>query len=177
MANWDSEKISALSDDELSSLAANAVRLKNQTIIDLSKAETEKRDANRAPRRISRTLTTKKGKYVSEFHFVCPRELGTTRNSDGTFWSGTWVVAEDNARGAAKHASIVALHVSKSEHSYLQGMVLDWRKSPRDPHYNGELETKIDEGIDFLLRPTDRPVKWFGDGSGEKGYRWEFVPT
>jgi hypothetical protein len=85
------------------------------------------------------------------------------------------VVAEDNAKEAVKHGSLVALHISKSEDSYLQGVVLDWRKSPRNPRYNGEVETKIDEGIDFLLRPTEIPTKWFGDGSGEKGYRWETV--
>ena len=86
-------------------------------------------------------------------------------------------MAEDNAKDAVKYGSVVALHVSKREDSYLQGVVLDWRKSPRDPHYNSEIETKTDEGIDFLIKVDGVSLKWIGDGSGEKGYCWRPKPA
>ena len=76
--------------------------------------------------------------YVSEFHFICPSELAVTRNQDGTIWTGTWVVAEEHAERSAKYGSLVSLHSSKAEPSYLQGTVVAWRKSARKQRYSGE---------------------------------------
>ena len=112
------------------------------------------------------------GQYVSEFHFVCPREDGVTRNQDGTIWTGTWVVAEEQAANALKYGSIVALHTSKAEPSYLQGTIRAWRKGPRQPSYSGEQLTQITEGILFLFQPSGSPLQWKGDATGEKGYAW-----
>jgi hypothetical protein len=88
------------------------------------------------------------------------------KNQDGTIWSGTWVVNVDHARRALEKGSYVALHVTKSSPSYLQGIVKCWRRNKRkDP------ASKIKCGIDFLLHElNDVPVAWRGEGTGEKGY-------
>jgi hypothetical protein len=54
------------------------------------------------------------GEVVHGFHFVCPTEKGLTRNSDGTIWTGTWVVDRDHAERAVKIGGYVVLHVAKS---------------------------------------------------------------
>jgi hypothetical protein len=58
LANWDKGKIADLSDDDLSALADNALRLRNQTIIDLCNIEIERRANRKAVQRSSRTSIT-----------------------------------------------------------------------------------------------------------------------
>ncbi len=111
-------------------------------------------------------------KYVSGFHFVCPREKGVTNNSDGTIWTGTWVVDKRLAQQSTKLGAYVALHAAKAEASYLQGVVKDYRTAPREQEYAEGQLVKIEYGIDFLLEPTNEPYQWHGEGSGEKGYLW-----
>ena len=112
------------------------------------------------------------GQYVSEFHFVCPSELGVIRNQNGTIWTGTWVVAEEHAESAVRFGALVSLHSSRAEQSYLQGIVKAWRKSPRQTRYSGEQLTQTRAGIDFLFEPSEFPLAWKGDATGEKGYAW-----
>jgi len=95
-----------------------------------------------------------------------------TRNSDGTVWTGTWVVDKIHAERAAKIGAYVAPHTAKSELSYLQGVVKDWRKMEREQEYADGKPVKIEFGVDFLLEITNEPHPWNGDGSGEKGYVW-----
>jgi len=109
---------------------------------------------------------------VVGFHFVCPDERGVTRNPDGTIWTGTWVVDSNHAERGSKNGAYVALHTSKSQRSYLQGTIKDWRKAPRDPEYADGRRVKIESGIDFLFEPTSEAYEWQGDGAGEKGYAW-----
>jgi hypothetical protein len=155
MVAWTKEKIAEQSTDDIESLRENAARLGRHDVVDLC----EKELALRKPRRKTthQVRDNRSGQYVSEFHFVCPRELGVIRNQDGTIWTGTWVVAAQHAETAVKYASLVSLHSSRAELSYLQGTIKAWRKSPRERRYSGEQLTQIEEGIDFLIEPTDSP--------------------
>jgi hypothetical protein len=111
---------------------------------------------------------------VTGYHFVCERGRGVTEIGDGRFWSGSWVVAETNARKSIERGAYLALHEAKSEVSYRQGTIVDYRRSPRDmvPESETGAPPQIEEGIEFLVQETDLPYTWVGDGSGEKGYRW-----
>ena len=111
-----------------------------------------------------------------KIHFVCPDELGVTRQADGTIKTGTWVVAVSVVKDAEKYGSVVALHSSRSEPSYLQGEILGWEVRPRDSKYTGDELNKTREGIEFIVRPTDVSLPWQGDATGEKGYRWSPIP-
>lgn len=175
MATWDPERISNLDTGNVRSLRENALRLGQQSVVDLCNAELERRKPAKSSK-LSKADEDRSGSHVSEFHFVCPAELNVIPNTDGTKWTGTWVVAEAHAIAAEKYASIVALHVSKAEKSYLQGVVKGWRKSQRAKKYSGDQPTKIDMGIDFLIEPISSPLPWKGDGAGEKGYAWSKVP-
>jgi len=103
------------------------------------------------------------------FHFVCPNELDVTKNPDGTFWTGIWVVAETRAEAAVDDGAYVALHVARSERSYLQGIVKACRR--RERTYGDGRPRKTKFGIEFLIKPTDDPLIWpDGGGTGEKAF-------
>jgi hypothetical protein len=174
MAPWSRERIGKLPNEEVESLRKNAERLGDTEIVQLCREE----QIRRKPVRVKEAggIIDHDGQYVCEFHFVCPRELGIIRNQDGTIWTGTWVVADEHAENAITHGAIVSLHVSRGEPSYLQGGILAWRKSPRQPRYSGEQQTQIVEGIDFLFEPSNHPMPWKGDATGEKGYAWAPFP-
>jgi hypothetical protein len=171
--DWTPEKISKLTDESLKSLKENALRLGKSSVAAMCDDQLAQR---KAPKRGGRTSGRQKpkGSVVIGFHFVCDREKGLTKNDDGTFWTGTWVVDKRHAAQATKVDAYVALHQSKLEFSYLQGTILDWRKSPRERQYR-ENEVQTDEGVDFLFRPTDEALEWVGDGAGEKGYNWGYL--
>lgn len=175
MVGWSKDKIAALSNAEIKSLRENAGQKGRQDIIDICDEELTRRRPVRTKKTIG-TTEDRKGQYVCEFHFVCPSELGITQNQDGTSWTGTWVVAERYAELGERYGAVVALHISKAESSYLQGVIKDWRKSPRQRRYTGEQLTQREEGIDFLLQTFDTPLPWKGDATGEKGYAWAPFP-
>lgn len=127
-------------------------------------------------RRTTRTIESRRGQYVCGYHFVCPAERGVTFDGDRTIWTGTWVVDKRNAEKSTKYGAYVALHVAKSESSYLQGALKGWREAKRDREYADGRPVRIPLGIDMLLDRTDRPYEWKGDGSGEKGYLWTKIP-
>jgi hypothetical protein len=104
---------------------------------------------------------------VRGFHFVCVKERGVTKNRNGTFCTGIWAVAEARVtRGA-----YVALHVARSERSYLPGVVKKWRT--RDRKYPDGRPRKRKFGIEFLIEPTDDPLIWpDGGGTGEKAFSY-----
>ena len=140
----------------------------------LCDAELSRRAPSRekTPRTPKVIVESRHAQVVIGFHFVCPQEKGVTRNSDGTVWTGTWVVDKIHAERAAKIGAYVAPHTAKSELSYLQGVVKDWRKMEREQEYADGKPVKIEFGVDFLLEITNEPHPWNGDGSGEKGYVW-----
>ncbi len=77
---------------------------------------------------------------------------------------------------SSKYGAYVALHTSKSESSYLQGALKDWRQAKRNTEYADGRPVRIPFGIDLLFEPTGQPYQWGGDGTGEKGYVWAEIP-
>jgi hypothetical protein len=166
---WTADRIAELTVDQVKVLRDNAAKSKALRTVDLCDADL----ARRNPRRTQRLKAGKQARFggvVHGFHFVCPDEKGITRNPDGTVWTGTWVVDKIHAERAIKVGGYVALHVTKSEPSYLQGVVRHWRTHKREPAYAEGQLVKTQFGVDFLIELTDQPVQWHGDGSGEKGY-------
>jgi hypothetical protein len=175
MIEWNKENLANRSDGEIKSLRENASkRGAKEVVILCDEVLASRKPAKKA--RATPAVESRAGYYVAEFHLVCPNELGVTRNDDKTIWSGTWVVAEEHAAAAEKYGSLVALHSAKAEHSYIQGTVKGWRKSPRQRKYSGEADAKTPFGIDFLIALQDNSSEWKGDGSGEKGYLWAPTP-
>lgn len=173
---WNQETISKLASDKIKSLRENAKKLREQAIVDLCDLELLKRapiKAKKAPSSKSKQNSRPDG-VVAGFHFVCPGEKGVTRNTDGTIWTGIWVVDKAHAEKALKVDAYVALHTAKSEPSYLQGKIKDWRAKKRERQYADDRLVKIEDGIEFQFSPTHEPYTWHGDGSGEKGYYWIF---
>lgn len=174
---WTQSEIANLQTKDVQSLLVNAKKHNQNETIELCNEEIARRGTKISVSRSSSGkapgVPRKAFDYVTEFHFVCEDELGVTRNENGTLWTGTWVVAEKHANEGVKYRSVVALHKAKALDSYLQGTILEWRKSPRQPKYSGESKTRIEIGIDFLITPVSTPLQWVGNGSGEKGYRWK----
>lgn len=169
MTDWP-RLLGKMSPGELKATRNNAIRLGNANVLSLCDAEAAKRSPKRPRTKsvgASRTKLPVKG-----LHFVCPQETGVTQNPDGTIWTGTWVVDARHAKQGARSGAYVALHTAKSESSYLQGTIKDWRQSPREQEYADGRPAKTRFGIDFLLELTQSPYEWKGDGSGEKGYAY-----
>jgi hypothetical protein len=172
MTDWTAERIGGLPTEGVKSLRDNAIQRGASHVVELCNAELTKRSAaNKKSTRVD-PQESKHGKTVLGFHFVCPREKGVTTNTDGTFWTGTWVVDKNHAEQGLKHGAYVALHAAKSDPSYLQGIIRGWRRTKREHEYAEGRPVKIEYGVDFLLEPTNESYRWSGDGSGEKGYVW-----
>mgnify|MGYP001033597133 CR=1 FL=1 len=90
-------------------------------------------------------------------HLVCRNALNVTELGDGWFRTGYWKVAEE----VAKTAEYVALHDNKNELSYKQGTLKSYERHFEDP-----------SRLIFYVKETDEPLKWVGEGTGEKGYLW-----
>jgi len=176
MIVWTAEEIAKRTTEHLKTIKENAAKQRREDIVALCDAEFDRRKPARQ-KQVNEASERKVGQYVSEFHFVCPKELGVTRASDGSIWTGTWVVAEANAVDAETYGAVVALHTSKAEPSYVQGAIKGWRKSPRQDRYAGDQLVKTASGIDFQFVPKNKPIPWRGDGAGEKGYLWASLPT
>src|ERR1044071_8328365 len=178
MADWTAEKIAELeSIDDVKSLRDNAARRGSHGVVQLCEADLRRRNPPGGKQtRPDGRGEDRTGQYVSEFHFVCPNELGVTRHADGLIRSGTWVVAEANVELALRYGATVALHASKADSSYLQGTIRAWEKRPREPRYAEDQLAKTEFGIDFLFEPTDLSLPWAGEGAGEKGYAWARIP-
>ena len=169
---WTAERVLALPIEEIKILRQNAIRYRNDAVASLCDEAMGKHANSRKASRVKTVSTKSSDESVVGFHFVCPGERGVTLNNDGTVWTGTWVVDTKHAETGSKIGSYVALHRAKSEPSYLQGILKDWRKAPRDSEYAEGQKVKIESGVDFLLELTPDPYAWGGDGTGEKGYVW-----
>ncbi len=174
MIDWSGERVAKLTLEQIKALRTNASQQGNDGVVALCDAEIEARK----PGKSSTTVVDlhKSNQFVCGYHFVCPHERGVVRNGDGTLWSGTWVVDKSNVETSIKYGAYVALHVEKSEPSYIQGKLKDWRRAKRVHQYSDGQLVKIPMGIVFLLEPTNLPYDWTGDGSGEKGYAWKKIP-
>jgi hypothetical protein len=166
---WTPEKLKALERGHLKQLRDNAERLFNTELL----ADCEAELARPKPRQASRVRSprTSETDVVIGYHFVCQSDRGVELNGDGTFWSGSWVVSEQNVQNSLKYGSYLALHSSKSEPSYRQGKIIDYRKTTRS------MVSKNEDGIEFKVQPETEPYTWVGSGAGEKGYKWSKLTT
>ncbi len=163
--NFTPEKLSTWDTARLRTLHANAVRKEAVDLVEMCERELERRK----PQRVSKLGQDEhsENSFVSEYHFVCAKDRGVIGSGPGRFWSGAWVVAETNVRKSIEYGAYLALHENKAVASYRQGKILDYRRGARD------MVDKQNEGIEFLVEETNRPLEWHGGGSGEKGYKWE----
>jgi hypothetical protein len=166
---WTSEKLASKSKEEVKTVRENAIKHNAQEVVELCDTELSRR----APPK-KQAATKKRGNGhnpVIGYHFVCrPQEKGVIRNSDGTVWSGTWVVAEIQAEQSLKVGAYVALHLSHAEPSYMHGKVRAWRRTKREDEYAEGQEVKTPIGTDFLLKLTDEKIEWRGAGTVERSY-------
>ena len=96
-------------------------------------------------------------KKVVGIHLVCRQRLRVEELGNGYFKSGHWKIAESRANTA----QYLALHESKNQPSYKQGIIENWERSEERP-----------DRIIFYVKATDEPKEWVGGGAGEKGYLW-----
>jgi hypothetical protein len=172
--NWTLEQISKWSTDQVKLVRDRALQQGVQEIVDrCNQILAERLPAKKITKTIQ--LGKRNRQNANELHFVCkPKDKGVTFNADGTAWSGTWVVGKPQAEHVVKVKGMVCLHLTRTEPSYRQGIVLDWRPAERGKVYAEDgRETKTKYGIDFLLKLTDAPLNWKGDATGEKGYGYE----
>jgi hypothetical protein len=164
---WTSEKLAGLTSEKIKTVRANAIARASSELVLLCDDELASRAPSKKPRLASQP--SREGQPVQGFHFVCKRDQGVSRDPDGTFWSGSWVVKKEHAAHGETIGAYLALHETKSELSYLQGIIKGWRMAPRDQQYGAEtVQTK--DGIEFQVAPTFTSLPWKGDGAGEKGY-------
>jgi hypothetical protein len=173
LTDW-ATKVVSYTKDQIKNLRENAIKRGEEAIAAICDAELESRKPLR-PKETKRS-SSHLGEVVLGFHFICPKEQGIERAANGQFWSCTWVVARAHAEMASKIGSYVALHTRKSEPSYAQGIVKDFRISPRQREYAEGRKVKNEIGVDFLIEPTSDPKIWKGDATGEKGYFWGPLP-
>jgi hypothetical protein len=171
--NYTPEKLARETRENVETIRKNAARLGSDDLVDLCDRDLEARPSPKVKQSKKTFPRFSNTDVVTGYHFVCGRDRGVTQASDGKFWSGSWVVAEANAKNSLKYGAYLALHESRSEASYRQGQILDFRRSPRNMlgGKQGE-ETRIEEGIEFLVQETNESYDWVGEGTGEKGYRW-----
>jgi len=164
---WTADRLAAFSIEQVKVLRENAVRLGDDAVALLCNEAIAKRTSTRKVPRGVTPSAPGKGQVVIGFHFVCLGNKCVTINEDDSLWTGTWVVDQRHAEIGSKIGAYVALHTAKSEPSYLQGTIKDWREARREGQ-----AVKIEKGVDFLLERTFQPYQWNGGGSGEKGYLW-----
>jgi hypothetical protein len=167
---WTVEKLQGLSRPELVSLRANALAKNVDDLVALCDAEMEARPAAARVARAGTKAPQDKGETVLEYHFVCPGNAGVKVNLDETFWTTGWVISEDVLRRSLPHHPRLALHETRKDMSYRQGLIVEYRRS--DEVANGVVTRKID----LRVEPEIGPMKWAGTGTGDKGYKKLAVP-
>jgi hypothetical protein len=161
--SWTVEKLLALNLRQLKVVQENAQKKGATDLIEMcaEALASRKPSTNKAVRQSQKET----GDIVTEYHFVCRNDRGVTFNSDGTFWSTSWVVAENVLKKSLKHGAKLALHNSKLEPSYRHGSIREYRL------VDDFAEGKVESRIDFLIEPDNQPLEWAGSGTGEKGYK------
>jgi hypothetical protein len=136
MTDWTSERVAALPVERVKVLRANALKLGNNAVMKLCDAEIARRaPAREKTSRIKTPPESRDDQIVAGFHFVCDRGKGVTANVDGSVWTGTWVVDQVHAERGERIGAYVALHATKAEPSYLQGII----KAGVKPHASGNI--------------------------------------
>jgi hypothetical protein len=94
---------------------------------------------------------------VLGIHLICHNNLNVEDLENGYFKSGHWKIAERHPNTA----QYLALHESKNQQSYRQGIIESWERCSE----------RLDR-ITFYVKATNEPVESKGGGTGEKGYFW-----
>lgn len=163
---WTPERLAKLALKELRSLHDNALRKNAIEVVSLCEQELACRASIKTSRAPTERIKSDKGSIVIGYHFVCKNSKGVIDNNNGTFWTGSWVVARKNVDESIRYGAYVALHESKDKPSYRQGQILEYRLRERD------MVDRDNIGIEFKIAEDDKPRLWVGDGSAEKGYNW-----
>jgi len=163
---WTSEKLQAMPADRLQGLRDRSVRLAAPDLTLLCDAELGARADRLAQARAAAPARRRRASVVTEYHFVCAGDRGVTRETDGTFRTGSWAVAQDQVDASLKGGALVALHEARDLPSYRQGTILGYEVTA------GDAVDKDVRRIEFHVQPTPAPLPWVGNGIGEKGYRW-----
>ena len=171
MIEWTSEKLADHSPEQIKALRENALKRGNAEIVALCDAELARRSPPKKLVKKASRRGSDRGPVLG-YHLKCKREQGVIQNPDGTFWTGTWAIAESQAERSLQAGSYAALHEAKADPSYLQGNIKAWRPNKRQKEYAPGRKVQKDTGVDFLVVPTDKPLMWIGDGSGERGYAY-----
>jgi hypothetical protein len=162
---WTGEMLSKLPPDKVNNLRENAITRGNVEVLALCDEEL----ARRKPAKKASSVANRNGQAVKGYHLVCRSEHGVIFNEDGTFWSGSWVIAKSQVERSEAINAYVALHEKQSDKSYLQGVIKGWRTAPRERTY-ADQEREIEEGIEFLLQPLSDSLPRRGGGAIEKSY-------
>ena len=155
---WTTEKLLALEPTKLERLRLNAMA---KGELDLAQQCTEIQKGRKAN---LPTSSRKPLDPVVGFHFVCKGDYEVTLEDDGSFRSGVWAVDSDHCDPAIELGGYVALHDNKQALSYRQGKIIGWTRKERS-------KGSTAMGVEFHLLPLSEPVRWYGRGSGERGYR------
>lgn len=155
---WDDVRLLALPPDRLEVLRRNAVDKGDTALSDRIREIQE----SRKPKKLTAASGPKSP--VVGFHFKCENDYEVTLTPDGKFWSGVWAVDESLCDPAIVLGGYVALHRSKKDRSYRQGTLVDWKVQPRT-------KGKTPVGVSFLVVPFDESFPWYGNATGERGYR------
>lgn len=162
--NWSIERLNAMETPQLRQLLANAQARGASELASLCEEVLSERGPVKKPS--SSPAKRPSRDFVSEFHFVCENDRGVTQDGEGFFWTGSWIVPEDDVIKSIQAGAKLALHSSRAELSYRQGKILDYRKT------DGDTAKKRNIGIEFLVAADNVALAWSGDGTGEKGYKW-----
>lgn len=173
---WTPEKLAAKEKKDIEVIRENAIKKGVSDLIAMCNLELEKRKPPARPRATNAGSTHSSDEFVEGYHFVCKSARGVTEDGVGKFRTGSWVVAEGNVQTSLQYGAYVALHESKPDTSYRQGKLLGYRRTIRDmlADENGG-ETKVEEGIEFLVEETAQSYSWVGEATGEKGYKWSKI--
>jgi hypothetical protein len=177
--NYTPERLALDSRENVETVRKNAIRLGAIDLVEMCDRDLESRKPAKREKTADQHPKRSNTDVVVGYHFVCERDRGVTQVGDGSFWSGSWVVSEDNVKASLRYGAYLALHESRSDLSCRQGQILNYRRSPRDMLANkkSDPEAKIEEGIEFLVRETNEPFVWVGAATGEKGYRWAKIAS
>lgn len=105
-----------------------------------------------------------RNKRLLEAHFICHQGRRVDDQNDGTFLTGEWVMKPEHVW----QGLVFALHETKTQRSYLQGIVLSVKNVRETRTPSGRLQRRVE----LLVRKTHESLPWSGLGSGEKGFVW-----
>lgn len=149
----DRDKLQHMSSADLRQIRENAIKRNNATFEHLCDDLLEERQLEQMK---------EAGQNVVEFHFVCEKGANLEPADDGKFMTGNWPVNEAHCDSAVKIGAKLALHESSDARSYFQGTIVDWKK---------EASGTGKSVVRFTVNPTNKTLKWAGEGTSDKGYK------